>query len=262
MIEKFGQPNGHLKSQQSSMKEYAYDLAFPTESTQLEVYTKTVKDIIPTILDGYHATIFAYGATGAGKTHTMMGSERDGLHDDEDERDPDVDGIIPHALTDIFTLIEQHRAEEAMLRMTQGSVYEWNVLVSYLEVYNEQIRDLLKPSSKSLSLREDPARGIVHVAGLHHEEAKSVGQVLQLLRRGNRHRRTEPTAANQVSSRSHAVIQVIVKHTTTSMLSEHNPRKSTVEGRLSLIDLAGSERASTTQNRGIRLTEGANINKV
>lgn len=105
------------------------------------------------------------------------------------------------------------------------------------------------------------ARGIVHVAGLHHEEAHSVGEVLQLLRRGNRNRKTEPTAANVVSSRSHAVIQVIVRHTSTTMLSGSHPRKSIVEGKLSLIDLAGSERASTTQNRGMRLTEGANINK-
>lgn len=80
--------------------------------------------------------------------------------------------------------------------------------------------------------------------------------------RGNRNRKTESTAANVVSSRSHAVIQVIIRHTTTVMLSESHPRKSIVEGKLSLIDLAGSERASTTQNRGMRLTEGANINKV
>lgn len=83
-----------------------------------------------------------------------------------------------------------------------------------------------------------------------------------MVNRGNRNRKTESTAANVVSSRSHAVIQVIIRHTTTVMLSESHPRKSIVEGKLSLIDLAGSERASTTQNRGMRLTEGANINKV
>jgi kinesin family protein 18/19 len=80
--------------------------------------------------------------------------------------------------------------------------------------------------------------------------------------RGNRFRKTEPTAANQVSSRSHAVIQVIVRHTTNQVLSSHEPQTIQVEGKLSLIDLAGSERASATQNRGLRLTEGANINKV
>ncbi|DAZ98857.1 TPA: hypothetical protein N0F65_002582 [Lagenidium giganteum] len=233
-------------------------------ASQDEVYNKTVRDIVPTILNGYHATIFAYGATGAGKTHTMMGSERDGLGDiqmGDDHEDVQVDGIIPHALTDIFRLIHQRQHQEAIDHMQHGTAFQWQVLVSYLEVYNEQIRDLLRPSARPLALREDPSRGIVHVAGLHHEEAHSVSEVLELLRRGNRHRKTEPTAANQVSSRSHAVIQVIVRHTTTTMLSESNPRKSIIEGKLSLIDLAGSERASNTQNRGVRLTEGANINK-
>ncbi|KAJ0390788.1 hypothetical protein P43SY_011299 [Pythium insidiosum] len=179
VIEKFGAAHHHLRSQQSSMKEYAYDIAFSPDATQDEVYTKTVKDIVPTILNGYHATIFAYGATGAGKTHTMMGSERDGLGElDEmiDDEDVNVDGIIPHALADIFALIRHRKEEETMLNLSQGTTYEWKVLVSYLEVYNEQIRDLLQPSSRSLALREDPARGIVHVAGLHYEEAKSVGQ--------------------------------------------------------------------------------------
>ncbi|KAF1330205.1 putative Kinesin, partial [Globisporangium splendens] len=233
------------------------------QASQDEVYAKTVMDIVPTILNGYHATIFAYGATGAGKTHTMMGSERDGIGELEDFNDSafEVDGIIPHALADIFSLIQHRKQEEAILKLSQGSAFEWKVLISYLEVYNEQIRDLLQPSPTPLALREDQARGIVHVAGLHHEEAHSVGEVLQLLRRGNRNRKTEPTAANVVSSRSHAVIQVIIRHTTTTMLSGSNPRKSIVEGKLSLIDLAGSERASTTQNRGMRLTEGANINK-
>ncbi|KAJ0408520.1 hypothetical protein P43SY_006450 [Pythium insidiosum] len=179
VIEKFGAAHHHLRSQQSSMKEYAYDIAFSPDATQDEVYTKTVKDIVPTILNGYHATIFAYGATGAGKTHTMMGSERDGLGElDEmiDDEDVNVDGIIPHALADIFALIRHRKEEETMLNLSQGTTYEWKVLVSYLEVYNEQIRDLLQPSSRSLALREDPARGIVHVAGLLYEEAKSVGQ--------------------------------------------------------------------------------------
>ncbi|DAZ98856.1 TPA: hypothetical protein N0F65_002581 [Lagenidium giganteum] len=250
-----------LRSQQSFEKEYAFDVAFPEDATQAEVYTKTVQDVVPTILNGYHATVFAYGATGAGKTHTMMGSERDGLGPDVDDSEVSVDGIIPQALTDVFNLIEHRQVEEEYMKLHHGTTFEWQVLVSYLEVYNEQIRDLLRPSAKPLALREDAARGIVHVAGLHHEEAHSVSEVLQLLRRGNRHRKTEPTAANQVSSRSHAVIQVTVRHTTTTMISNTIPRKSVIEGKLSLIDLAGSERASSTLNRGLRLTEGANINK-
>lgn len=157
MIEKFGAPNGHLKSQQSSSKEYAFDIAFPETASQDEVYAKTVMDIVPTILNGYHATIFAYGATGAGKTHTMMGSERDGIGEvnDFDDAAFEVDGIIPHALADIFSLIRFRKQEEAVLKLSEGSAFEWKVLISYLEVYNEQIRDLLQPSTNALALRED-----------------------------------------------------------------------------------------------------------
>ncbi|RHY95587.1 hypothetical protein DYB35_003975, partial [Aphanomyces astaci] len=250
---------------------------------QGDVYTKTVRNIIPTILKGFNATIFAYvlgilslittshicryGATGAGKTHTMMGSERDGSgddnqlghHDDDDDDDnvPHVDGIIPHALTDIFRLINSARADEEDASVAEGLGFQWSVVVTYLEVYNEQIRDLLNPSSRPLALREDPAASVVSV--------KSV-TVLWTDKRhglcsGNRNRRTEATAANQVSSRSHAVLQVTVKHMTTTMFRHNNPHEATTEGVLSLIDLAGSERASNTQNTGLRLTEGANINK-
>ncbi|CAK4077593.1 unnamed protein product [Aphanomyces euteiches] len=263
IIEKPGIPSRHLKSQRGYTNEYAYDIAFPDYASQDVVYGKTVRPIIPTILKGFNATIFAYGATGAGKTHTMMGSERDGennqLVDDDDP--PQVDGIIPHALTDIFRLIDEKRTEEQALVVSEGLAFRWSVVVSYLEVYNEQIRDLLNPSSRSLALREDPVKGIVHVAGLHHVEVDSTADVLELLRLGNRNRRTESTAANQVSSRSHAVLQVTVKHTTTTMLRQNVPHEATTEGLLSLIDLAGSERASNTQNSGMRLTEGANINK-
>ncbi|RHY62813.1 hypothetical protein DYB38_010858 [Aphanomyces astaci] len=131
-----------------------------------------------------------YGATGAGKTHTMMGSERDGSgddnqlghHDDDDDNVPHVDGIIPHALTDIFRLINSARADEEDASVAEGLGFQWSVVVTYLEVYNEQIRDLLNPSSRPLALREDPVKGVVHVAGLHHVTVETSSQVLQLLR--------------------------------------------------------------------------------
>nr|CCA25314.1 kinesin putative [Albugo laibachii Nc14] len=273
VIERLGQPQHHLKSQQRSEREYAFDLAFSEEATQNEIYQRTVRDIIPTILNGFDATIFAYGATGAGKTHTMMGSERDGVlvssessEEMEDLQSQDlmlsVDGIIPQALADIFQSIQNRQAEEKNLRLQSATTFEWEVLISYLEVYNEQIRDLLKPSDTPLALREDTAKGVVHVAGLHYEYAHSAEEVLSYLRRGNRFRKTEPTAANQVSSRSHAIIQVLVRHKRIELVPPRaQPGEAITEGKLSLIDLAGSERASATKNRGLRLTEGANINK-
>ncbi|EQC32541.1 hypothetical protein SDRG_09864 [Saprolegnia diclina VS20] len=269
VIEKEAARVGYLKSQKGSSNEYAYDIAFSEEATQDEVYERTVKNIIPTILDGYNATIFAYGATGAGKTHTMMGSERDGHSLDElseDDFDYDgqpqslpVDGIIPQSLSDIFRLIRLREREEKIAQETEGRASEWMVTVSYLEVYNETICDLIDPKGVNLQLREHTSA--VHVSGLAHRQVRSAVEVLNILRQGNKNRRTESTVANAVSSRSHAVLQVTVKHKTVDLMRKSSPNTEMTCAKLSLIDLAGSERACKTENSGARLAEGANINK-
>lgn len=128
--------------------------------------------------------------------------------------------------------------------------------LSYLEIYNERINDLLQPSSTDLQLSEDPVRGMV-VQGITEYGADSADEILELLHRGNLHRTVEPTAANQVSSRSHAVLQVTVEQAERTAHVTGNLRI----GKLSMVDLAGSERASKTENRGDRLKEGANINR-
>ncbi|KDO32722.1 hypothetical protein SPRG_02420 [Saprolegnia parasitica CBS 223.65] len=271
VIEKEAARVGYLKSQKGSSNEYAYDIAFSEEATQDEVYERTVKNIIPTILDGYNATIFAYGATGAGKTHTMMGSERDGHSLDEltendfdDDGQPEslpVDGIIPQSLSDIFRLIRLREKEEKIVQETEGRASEWMVTVSYLEVYNETICDLIDPKGVNLQLREHTTIGAVHVSGLAHRQVRSAVEVLNILRQGNKNRRTESTVANAVSSRSHAVLQVTVKHKTVDLMRKSSPNTEMTCAKLSLIDLAGSERACKTENSGARLTEGANINK-
>ena len=133
---------------------------------------------------------------------------------------------------------------------------EYNIRVSFLEIYNEQIRDLIMVSSDVLDLREDPIKGVC-VAGLSEIEVDTPEEILDLLIFGNKNRTQEATGANETSSRSHAVMQIIC---------EHKDRDAGIEaeiriGKLSLIDLAGSERASKTGNRGIRMIEGANINR-
>lgn len=159
-------------------------------------------------------------------------------------------GIIPNALSDVFSLISR-RKESSSFGET------WNVFVSYMEVYNEQVYDLLESTGKTLSVREDQERGVVVVAGLTEQKVECSDSVLSLLQHGNRNRKTEATMANQVSSRSHAVLQLIVRHGTRNSSGQETIAEST----LSMIDLAGSERASATANRGSRLQEGANINK-
>ena len=133
---------------------------------------------------------------------------------------------------------------------------DFKITMSYLEIYNECIKDLLSHSGDVLELREDPHKGIT-VAGINEIVASSAEEVMALLQLGNRNRTVEATNANETSSRSHAVLQVVVEQKDRDAGTEAEVR----HGKLSLIDLAGSERAANTMNRGIRMIEGANINR-
>ncbi|CAL8072816.1 unnamed protein product [Orchesella dallaii] len=212
-------------------KLYEFDGVFDESAMQDEVYENTAAPLVRSVLEGFYATVFAYGATGSGKTHTMVGT-------------PGNPGVMTRAVADIFRLCVNGATE-------YGSKAE--VYLSYLEIYNEQIRDLLHPTpGVHLELRED--REQVHVAGLSEVKATSANEVLNLLHKGNKARTMEATAANTASSRSHAVLMVTVRQI--SMKTGE-----ILDGKLYLIDLAGSERASQTKNSGIRLREGGHINR-
>lgn len=202
------------------------------------MYEGTAVALIDSVLDGFNSTLFAYGATGCGKTHTISGTKED-------------PGIIYRALRGLFTKIETLK-ESKHIECT----------ISYLEIYNETIRDLLASSSATtsnggLDLREDDSENRVVVAGLSEHRPQNAEEVMKLLDIGNSHRARAFTEANSVSSRSHAVLQVIVKQKDRT----ENIKTSYNVSTLSIIDLAGSERASATKNKGERLTEGANINR-
>ncbi|XP_044759987.1 kinesin-like protein KIF19 isoform X3 [Coccinella septempunctata] len=215
-------------------KQYSFDVVFGEESTQEEVYNVTTSSLVKDILNGYNATVFAYGATGAGKTHTMVGN-------------PDKPGIMVRALNDLFEAVKEKEDE-------------FTVTMSYLELYNEQIRDLLNPSSGYLELREDARGRNIQVAGLSEISTNSTDEVMTLLQKGNRARTVEPTAMNKTSSRSHALLSVTVRHAIPIDKTDHL-RMKVKQGRLFMIDLAGSERANKTKNRGKRLQEGGHINR-
>ena len=160
-------------------------------------------------------------------------------------------GIIPQSVKDLFQLISDKKAS-----LSIGEDY--NVILTFIEVYNEQVYDLLtEEKSKVLSLREDQEKGVVIVAGVKEQSVSCYEDVMEYLSFGNKNRKTEATMANQVSSRSHAVMQLTVRH----KKRNESARETVIESKLSLIDLAGSERASATNNSGVRLQEGANINK-
>ena len=242
-ISRLAKRGAYLKSEAAAHWEYGFDYAFNEKTKQETVYENTVKPLVSDLLSGINSTIFAYGATGAGKTHTMMGTAKDV-------------GMIPRALKELFHDVNMLKQE--FKRAGQKETIQ--IELSYLEVYNEKIYDLLNPGAKkSLEPREDTKKGIVIVAGLEQRIVHDRKDVMDAVKLGNHNRKMSATAANKVSSRSHAVLQVFVTRTKPAV-----PGKSCgriIRGVMNLIDLAGSERASATNNRGMRLIEGANINK-
>lgn len=223
----------HLRLNGGELK-FMFDRLFDEEADQMSVYQATTSPLLDSVLDGYNGTVFAYGATGCGKTFTVSGT-------------PEQPGVIFLVMEELFQKIEN-------LRDTKNI----ELTLSYLEIYNESIRDLLNPStsSKRLVIREDSENKIT-VANLSHHRPTTVQEVMDLVIKGNINRTTSATDANETSSRSHAVLQIHVSQTnrTADLTSDHT------FATLSIIDLAGSERAAATKNRGERLYEGANINK-
>ncbi|KAM5216465.1 kinesin-like protein KIF19 isoform 2-T2 [Hipposideros larvatus] len=225
-------PDDILRAHRSREKSYLFDVAFDFTATQEMVYQATTKSLIKGVISGYNATVFAYGPTGCGKTYTMLGTDHE-------------PGIYVRTLNDLFRAIEE-----------TSNDMEYEVSMSYLEIYNEMIRDLLNPALGYLELRED-SKGVIQVAGITEVSTINAKEIMQLLMKGNQQRTQEPTAANQTSSRSHAVLQVAVRQRS----RVKNVLQEVRLGRLFMIDLAGSERASQTQNRGQRMKEGAHINR-
>ncbi|XP_061614602.1 kinesin-like protein KIF18A isoform X4 [Phyllopteryx taeniolatus] len=223
--------NRNINKRANKDLKFVFDHVFGENSTQDDIFENTTKGVLNSVMNGFNCTVFAYGATGAGKTHTMLGA-------------PNEPGVMYRTMKDLFKRMDDAKEEK-----------EFSVAVSYLEVYNEQIRDLLA-NAGPLAVREDSVKGVV-VQGLTLYQPKSAENILQALDSGNRNRTQHPTDTNATSSRSHAVFQIYLRQQDkTAML---NP--NVCVAKMSLIDLAGSERASATNAKGQRLREGANINR-
>ncbi|KAM9656238.1 kinesin-like protein KIF18B [Morphnus guianensis] len=221
----------HRPKQQGKDLKFVFDRVFGEGATQEEVFQHTTCEMLDSVLNGYNCSVFAYGATGAGKTYTMLGLEKS-------------PGIMYLTMVELYRRIEAREEEKS-----------YEVLVSYQEVYNEQIHDLLEPKGP-LPIREDPEKGVV-VQGLSFHRPTSAEQLLEMLANGNKNRTQHPTDANATSSRSHAVFQIYLKQQDRI----GGLTRDLQVAKMSLIDLAGSERASVTKTKGERLREGANINR-
>ncbi|CAK4139066.1 unnamed protein product [Aphanomyces euteiches] len=250
---------------------FSFDHVYDQHSTQRAVYENTAKAVVESSLEGYNATIFAYGQTGTGKTYTMEGFNSSGGSSLEDR------GIIPRAIEQIFMHIQANVS--ARMRFL--------VRASYLQIYNESISDLLKPERNNLTIREDKKRG-VFVEGLSEWVVRSPEEIYGLMERGGAMRATGSTKMNEISSRSHAVFIIIAEQSQTTyvdtagreigadeftaLVNTHHAsrdrskldslvRQSFKVGKLNLVDLAGSERVRLSGATGQRLEESKKINQ-
>ncbi|MED6181339.1 Kinesin-like protein KIN-7D, mitochondrial [Stylosanthes scabra] len=207
---------------------YAFDRVFGPHTSTDEVYEVAAKPVVRAAMDGVNGTVFAYGVTSSGKTHTMHG-------------DQDFPGIIPLAIKDVFSIIQDTPGREFLLR------------VSYLEIYNEVINDLLDPTGQNLRVRED-AQG-TYVEGIKEEVVLSPGHALSFIAAGEEHRHVGSNNFNLFSSRSHTIFTLMIES------SAHGDEyDGVIFSQLNLIDLAGSE-SSKTETTGLRRKEGSYINK-
>ena len=178
--------NNVLRVKRTREKRYAFDRAFDVTATARDVYEGSCKFLIAGVLNGYNATVFAYGPTGAGKTFTMVGTD-------------EHPGVMVSAISDLFSLMAD-----------KPSDIQYKVRVSYVEIYNEQLRDLLVVDSPDLDLRDDSS-GNATVVGVHRPEIESAAELFKLLKGGNKRRTAEATSANKASSRSHAVFELHIQ---------------------------------------------------
>uniref|UniRef100_A0A3B5LL17 Kinesin-like protein n=1 Tax=Xiphophorus couchianus TaxID=32473 RepID=A0A3B5LL17_9TELE len=213
---------------------FIYDHVADMDTSQDSVFTSVAKNIVESCMNGYNGTIFAYGQTGSGKTFTMLGpSELDNFTDE-------LRGVIPRSFEYLFFLIDREVE-------TSGKSKSFLCKCSFIEIYNEQIYDLLDSASASLFLRENIKKG-VFVEGAVEKFVNSAAEAYQVLSMGWRNRRVASTSMNRESSRSHAVF--------TMTLESKEYRNEVVNIRrsqLNLVDLAGSERQKDTHAEGSRL---------
>ncbi|XP_010514752.1 PREDICTED: kinesin-like protein KIN-12E [Camelina sativa] len=223
---------------------FTFDLVADENVTQEQMFQVAGVPMVENVVGGYNSCMFAYGQTGSGKTHTMLGDIEGGTR-----RHSVKCGITPRVFEYLFSRIQKEK------EVRKEEKLHFTCRCSFLEIYNEQILDLLDPSSCNLQLREDHKKGI-HVENLKEIEVSSARDVIQQLMQGAANRKVAATNMNRASSRSHSVFTCIIESKWVSQGVTHHRF-----ARLNLVDLAGSERQKSSGAEGERLKEATNINK-
>ncbi|KAM4878097.1 kinesin-like protein KIF27 [Thomomys bottae] len=224
---------------------FTFDFVFGKNSTQDEIYNTCIKPLVLSLIEGYNATVFAYGQTGSGKTYTIGGGHVASVVEGQK-------GIIPRAIQEIFQSV------------SENTNIDFNIKVSYIEVYKEDLRDLLEleTSMKDLHIREDE-KGNTVIVGVKECHVESVDEVMSLLEVGNAARHTGTTHMNEHSSRSHAIFTISIcqveKNAEASDDGSWYSHRHIIS-KFHFVDLAGSERVTKTGNTGERFKESIQIN--
>ena len=251
-----------VSSAQALSKTFTFDRVYGIESEQCTLFNELGTDLLDNAFDGYHSCMFAYGQTGSGKSYSMMGA-----NSHASAAESEHDGVIPRLCRELFARIDKIQAEDSSVR--------FEVEVSYMEIYQERVRDLLssQPSSASDSarrthhksksagqqfrIREHPVDG-PYVENLTKVGVQSSQELLHYVHQGSTKRSVAETAMNEVSSRSHAIFAISLRRIKFEAdVGMSHERLS----KISLVDLAGSERANVSKTQGERLREGSYINK-
>jgi hypothetical protein len=259
---------------------FTFDEVFPISAKQINVYTDRVLPLVQSCMEGYNATILAYGQTGSGKTHTIMGPSASLAASVQDHVNA---GVIPRAIQNMFALLQQAREKHNHDQEVEddkkeddddnddgecrGQIFQFEVRVQFLEVYGEDIRDLLvaQQGSQKLTIRdvglEEP-----EVVGASEQKVESSEEAILCLTRGMYRRVSGATAMNASSSRSHAIFSLIVEQSTvvddgTSSETKSPKHVQSTRSKFNFVDLAGAERQKRTKAEGVRLKEGIDINQ-
>ncbi|PUZ37011.1 hypothetical protein GQ55_9G084100 [Panicum hallii var. hallii] len=223
---------------------FTFDLVADEHVTQENMFKVAGVPMVENCIAGYNSCMFAYGQTGSGKTHTMLGDIENGTR-----RNSANCGMTPRVFEHLFARIQKEK------EIRRDEKLRFTCKCSFLEIYNEQILDLLNPNSVNLQIREDAKKG-VHVENLKEHEISNAREALQQLIEGAANRKVAATNMNRASSRSHSVFTCLIESKWESQGINHH-RFS----RLNLVDLAGSERQKSSGAEGERLKEATNINK-
>ena len=230
-----------ILSHKNLRRSYTFNIVFSPESSQEDIFFNcSIDKLIDSALDGYSVTIFAYGQTGSGKTYTIMG--RDDAINEKILSNNKFSGIMPKSIKYIWSTVGNRQQK-------------YYIKVSFLEIYNEQINDLLNPTNTNLQIRWDKKQGFF-VEGLLVIECKKPQDIVEIILQGTKNRKKGSHDLNKDSSRSHSILTVY-------LISEYNSGGESYKkyGKISFVDLAGSERLKETNSKGGMVKETGNINK-